>query len=279
MRANQMELAGKPIPKGVTSWSIKNENGERCAYPTPDGAEAFEFPVGDLTVSNIRRCWGPGTYRVTFIVEKDGERRPKGGRSITVNAKKKASVDPTSVQSADANVPKTHPLHEAFSILDVIDRRANAQTDRQMRFVETILQSTQNRTAQDAALSQFGERIAGAISQLEQRIAGLEEDDDEDGDGNDDDDDDAREAKSSGPFTPGVPIGQTAVAEALNGITSMLAGLAPAAQLWGAAKLEELAAQTKARADATAKSAPQLNGVTTPPSSEEIQVHEQGAAG
>lgn len=251
MHANRVHLAGKPIPKGVTAWSIKNAQGERCAYPQKDGAEAYEFPVCDLSAENIRRAWGPGTYRVTFIVEQGGERRPKGGRTFTVHPVQQpgepassASAQPRGVEAAG------DPLQRSFQILDAIDRRANAQSDRFLGLVTTMLQSNQQAAAQSTQLDAFGRRIAESLERLEARIsdleAGSETDDDDDDDDRDDDDDDDGGAL----FKPGEPIADAAIAAAANGIVSLGKDLAPVMKEWVAMKMIELQQEAERRAKA-----------------------------
>lgn len=76
-------------PAGATHWSMRRKGQlawEQCTHGSPQGTLAQEFPLADLSLATIRTRWGPGTYRVSFLVVARGSRQVVGnGKTFEVS--------------------------------------------------------------------------------------------------------------------------------------------------------------------------------------------------
>ncbi len=262
MHAKRIKIGGKAIPKACKRFALFNAEGKRCMWKAEEeGVDVGDFDVSELAASTILDRWGPGTYRVQYLGEKDGRQRALGSRIVTVFATAPTPEAPPA-PPLEAGLAGLDP---AFRILDAIDRRAAATADRDRQFLSACLGMAMQR--QDDGMANTVRALATSMTAMNQRLealtlatanAGRDDDDDDDDDEDEDDDD---EPRGGGPFKVGEPIADTAIAETLNGLAATLTSLAPTAQALLAAKVAELAAEAQARAQAKAHA----NGSTPPP--------------
>ena len=71
------QFAGKPIPRGVTHWTIRRSDGSTCRVRAPDGAEHEQFAI-ESSAGNPSPIVGAGDFELGWLIEEEGVRRPVG---------------------------------------------------------------------------------------------------------------------------------------------------------------------------------------------------------
>lgn len=217
------------VPLNTTHWSIRRQRPdgqlEALSAPTADGgAELREWPLELLSVDNIRATWGPGVFKVQWIAPtpRGGRAHNGWGRLFQVNPLREAPPAPTSSgRGAELeDLAGLGGLAHAFRILDVIDRRASAQAEREREFTRTVLEFGRGRGDEDRETARAIRDLAGAVRTIAQRQELLEQRVVSGTDPGDDEDDDQDADDEDGPFAPGSDALDAVKAAALNKLWS-----------------------------------------------------------
>ncbi len=250
MRQERVTFAGKDVPRGVTSWTIFDANKKRKMWPAPDGVEIGEFPIEDLSPETILQRWGPGAYLVQWIGERGGRRKPLGSRLINLNAPPVPDATATTQRAPAPATDTTHTtLETAFGILDAIDRRATVQAERDRAFLQHVMEISRPPAIDANALATtIASTVRDATAPLVARLDALEGDDPDEKEEDEEEEDENADRRI---FKPGQPVGETMLAEALNGLVGFAKDLAPAAQALMAAKVQSLVEEQQRAKDAT----------------------------
>lgn len=189
------QFAGKPIPKGVTHWTIRRADGSPCRVLAPDGAQHEQFAIEELSAELITQAWGPGDFELGWLAEEDGVRRPVGARrAVTLSGAPSAAPEPApppppptvpASPQAMGGLPGIPPeLAGAFSLMAHLESMAAQKLQTTMQTVATMMSN-----------SGGGGQVAGVLTQLvasqqttNALLTRLLERDDEEEDEEDDDD-------------------------------------------------------------------------------------------
>jgi hypothetical protein len=156
-------LLGK-TPPGTTHWTLSRKGAlswEPCTFRS-DPDWIHEFPIAELSVALIRRRWGDGVYRVSFLALGRGGRQPLGmGRVFEISGSGERSPAPR----ADGATPEDHSgLVRALLRAGEGKRTAN-------ELFEALAVPTGMGLS---TLSSQIERLAERLESIEQRLAALE---------------------------------------------------------------------------------------------------------
>lgn len=77
------------VPQHATHWACRKlaEHPERlpghkrwtwCEWEIAQGVAGKEFPIGSLNPAEVRRRWGPGTFRLMYLVLAEGNKKVAG---------------------------------------------------------------------------------------------------------------------------------------------------------------------------------------------------------
>jgi hypothetical protein len=194
------EAAGLPVspygavPEGVTHWGARRRTlsgWEQCGYAPPGATlEQRDWLLGELSETTLQARWGPGTYEIQWIMPLagGGRRVLRGGREVKVLAPAAAPV----AAPAIAGSPMSS-LHEALSVMSVIDGRAKEQIAGMAELARIIAGGNNShgvsgedlrailRDEREAQARATADAIKAAVEPLQKQLAELvEEDDDED---------------------------------------------------------------------------------------------------
>lgn len=180
-------------PAGATHWSVRRKGQlawEQCTHGSPGGPLAQEFPFADLSLATIRSRWGPGTYRVSFLVV------ARGTRQVVGNGKTFELPEAAARAGDDGKTPEDHthmvrallraaegkhqpeelfealaiPLGMALSSLFTLQDRMGERLDAMERRLALLEDRLQVQRAPEADASPMLGRILEKLDAMERRL-------------------------------------------------------------------------------------------------------------